>query len=61
MEVSAKTQQRLVHGYQFPEAVCAESVSEISIDGGKVRLRTANEGESCVWRDYKEVCIHTQA
>ena len=59
--VSAKTQQRLVHSHHFPEISCAEKVSEISVDGGKVRLRTANKGESCIWRDYKAVCVHKQA
>lgn len=59
--VSAKTQQRLVHRHQFEEITCAEGVNEISIDGGKVRLRTANKGESCIWRDYKAVCLHPQA
>lgn len=59
--ISAKTQQRLVHRCQFNEDTCAEKVSEISVDGGKVRLRTENQGESCVWRDYKAVCVHGQA
>lgn len=29
----------------------------MSVDGGKVRLRTA-QGEPCVWRDYKAVNLH---
>lgn len=58
--VSATTQQRLVHRHQFPEIICSEEVSEISVDGGKVRLRTAKKGESCIWRDYKAVCIRSQ-
>ena len=61
MKVSTKTQQRLVHRYQFEEQACHERVSEISVDGGKVRLRTEDKGEACIWRDYKAVCIHTQA
>lgn len=61
ISVSAKTQQRLVHRDRFEEITCAEKVSEISLDGGKVRLRTENKGESCVWRDYKAVCVHGQA
>lgn len=51
MIVSARTQQRLVHRYQFPEADCESLVAEISVDGGKVRLRTETKGESCIWRD----------
>lgn len=61
ISVSAKTQQRLVHRYQFQEQTCHEKVSEISLDGGKVRLRTEEFGQPCIWRDYKAVCIHTQA
>ena len=49
--VLGKTQQRLVHRYQFPELECQSKVSEISVDGGKVRLRTENKGEACIWRD----------
>ena len=61
MTVSGKTQQRLVHRYQFEEFECQSKVSEISVDGGKVRLRTENKGEACMWRDYKAVCIHPQS
>lgn len=51
----------MVHRYQFDENTCAEKVSEISLDGGKVRLRTENKGEPCIWRDYKAVSIDSQA
>ena len=51
----------LVHRYQFEEQTCHEKVSEISLDAGKVRLRTEEKDRSCIWRDYKAVCIHTQA
>jgi hypothetical protein len=61
MRVSTKTQQRLVHRHQFQEIACVEGVDEISLDGGKVRLRTTTKGESCIWRDYKALCIHPQA
>lgn len=30
------------------------------MDGGKVRLRTSKKGESCIWRDYKALCIKGQ-
>ena len=60
IRVSATTQQRLLHRHQFPEIICGEEVSEISVDGGKVRLRTSKKGEPCIWRDYKAVCIHSQ-
>jgi hypothetical protein len=61
MRVSAKTQQRLVHRHQFRAITCEQTVAEISVDGGKVRLRTPNKGESCYWRDYKAVCVNKQA
>ena len=34
-----------------------ESVEEISIDGGKVRIRTP-KGKICRWQDYKAVNLH---
>jgi hypothetical protein len=42
MRVSGKTQQRLVHRYQFNDSECEAKVAEISLDGGKVRLRISN-------------------
>ena len=55
--VSHSTQQRLVHRHDFPEPVIAETVSEMSLDGGKVRLRTPL-GEPCTWKDYKAIRLH---
>ena len=53
MRVPAKTQQRLVQSHDFapPELSALE---EVSVDGGKVRLRTP-KGEPCQWKDYKAV------
>jgi len=45
MKVSARTQQRLVHRHQFAEEESGNPVQEISLDGGKVRLRTETKGE----------------
>ncbi len=61
MKISPRTQQRIVHRYEFPEHESNESVEtieEISVDGGKVRLRTEVKGESCLWRDYKAICAN---
>ena len=58
IKVSEKTQQRLVHHHDFTEFNCSETVAEASVDGGKVRLRTSELGEPCIWRDYKAVCLH---
>ena len=54
--VSHSTQQRLVHRYAFEELPSNPEVAveEMSLDGGKVRLRTA-KGKALIWRDYKAV------
>ncbi len=31
----------------------SQSVNEMCLDGGKVRLRTQQQGQPCEWRDYK--------
>lgn len=54
IEVSAKTQQRLVQGYDFPEPTVNTPITEVCVDGGKVRLRTPL-GEPSSWRDYKAI------
>jgi len=57
IRVSGSTQQRLVHRQDFePEPVDC-GVKEMSIDGGKVRLRTPL-GQPSQWRDYKAVTLH---
>ncbi len=60
MKISARTQQRIVHRYKFPEQKCQERIEEISVDGGKVRLRTEEKGTPCIWRDYKAICVNKQ-
>lgn len=59
IEVSAKTQQRLVHRQKFPLPQSQREIQELSVDGGKIRLRTPL-GEPCIWRDYKGIRIHEQ-
>lgn len=60
IRIPAKTQQRLVHRQEFSLPCVPNEVRELSVDGGKVRLRTP-VGEICVWRDYKGVRLHGQA
>ncbi len=60
MAVSRGTQQRLVQRQSFELPVADASVEEISIDGGKVRIRTP-KGEICRWQDYKAVNLHGHA
>ena len=57
MEVTHSTQQRIVHRQTFELPQLKREVEEISIDGGKVRLRTP-KGQPCQWRDYKAANLH---
>jgi len=59
ISVSRGTQQRLVQRQTFELSVAEDSIEEISIDGGKVRIRTPR-GEVCRWQDYKAVHLHGQ-
>lgn len=54
IKIATKTQQRLVHRQKFEPKKMDEPVKELSVDGGKVRLRTA-KGSACIWRDYKAI------
>lgn len=60
IEVSHGTQQRMVHRRTFELPQVEQPIEEISIDGGKVRLRTT-PGKPCEWRDYKAVNLHFAA
>lgn len=55
MEVSHSTLQRLVQRQEFEEPQALQGVSEVSIDGGKVRIRSQVQGIESYWRDYKAV------
>lgn len=57
LRVSKSTQQRLVHRQDFEPVSVDGGIKEMSIDGGKVRLRTP-PGEPSEWRDYKGVNLH---
>lgn len=54
IRVPAKTQQRLVHRHTFEWSDVEQPMAELSVDGGKVRLRTPL-GEECEWKDYKAI------
>lgn len=54
MKVSHSTQQRLVIRQELPLAEAKQAITEVSVDGGKVRLRGAL-GEGNHWRDDKAV------
>lgn len=56
MKISHSTQQRLVHRQPFSAIEGNEPIDTISIDGGKVRIRTP-KGEQSAWNDYKAVTL----
>lgn len=55
IKVSHSTLQRLVQRIEYKEPQALQGVSEVSIDGGKVRLRSQIKGVESYWRDYKAV------
>ncbi|EDX82914.1 hypothetical protein S7335_92 [Synechococcus sp. PCC 7335] len=57
--VGHSTQQRLVHRQSLGRANAHSSVEELSVDGSKIRLRSA-KGKACEWRDYKAIKLHQQ-
>ena len=60
INISEKTQQRIVHRHKFDLEESRETIKEISLDGGKVRLRTDTKGEKSQWRDYKAICTNQE-
>jgi hypothetical protein len=54
IEIAKSSQQRLVHRQEFKEAQAQAIVEELSVDGGKARVRTPL-GQPCEWKDYKAV------
>lgn len=54
VRVGHSTHQRLVQRQDLPLPEAKQAVSELSVDGGKVRLR-GKLGEGSHWRDYKAV------
>ena len=58
--VSHSTQQRLVQRHEFTEVRVNQEIEELSVDGGKVRIRTSI-GQGCEWRDYKAVNLDGQS
>ena len=57
VKVSSSTQQRLVHRQALESPEVDGGIKEMSIDGGKIRLRTP-KGQPSQWRDYKGVNLH---
>ena len=59
MAVSGSSQQRLVQRYKFEEAEAKSPVEALSVEVGKVRIRTP-KGQPSQGRDYKAVSLHGQ-
>lgn len=57
VKVGHSSIHRLVQRSEIPEAQSSQAVAALSVDGGKVRLRTEGKGP-CEWRDYKAVSLH---
>ncbi|WP_245788978.1 ISKra4 family transposase [Spirulina major] len=57
MKVGHSVLQRMVLRSEIPEAQSQQPVKALSVDGGNMRLRTAETGP-CVWRNYKAVSLH---
>lgn len=57
MKVGHSCLHRLVQRYEIDIGLSEKIVTDLSVDGGKVRLRT-EEGQPCIWRDYKAVRLH---
>jgi hypothetical protein len=57
IEISHSTLQRLVNRQEFELPTSKQGVQEITLDGGKIRLRNETKGEPCYWKDYKALCL----
>lgn len=58
VKVGHTTQHRVVHRQDFELPSSKQAITEVSIDGGKVRLRGV-VGEKSYWRDYKGVRLQS--
>lgn len=53
LKVGHSTQHRKVNQIDLPLPELKQGLSEISVDGGKIRLRTEAKGEASFWQEYK--------
>jgi hypothetical protein len=60
IRVSAKTQERIVKRNPVSIVASCETVSQLALDGGMVRLRTPEKGEPCEWRQYKALRVNSK-
>lgn len=57
IKVSRSSQQRLVHRQNFELPTQEQTLEELSVDGGNIRVRTP-QGEICSWLGYKAISLH---
>ncbi len=55
--ISHSTLHRLVSRQEFELPTSKQGVQEITLDGGKIRLRNEHKDEPCYWKDYKALCL----
>jgi len=55
IQVAAKTQQRLVHRQTFEMPEVKQFVEELSVDGGKIRIRTP-KGNPALGKNTRCAC-----
>ena len=53
LKVGHSTQQRKVGQIELPIPDVKQGLSEVSVDGGKIRLRSEIKGQSSEWKEYK--------
>ncbi len=53
LKVGHSTHHRKVQKIDLPIPDVKQGLSEVSVDGGKIRLRTENIGEPSCWQEYK--------
>jgi hypothetical protein len=59
IEIGHSSLHRLVQKVALPASQAEHKVSALSVDGGKIRLRSAAKGKGKgEWRDYKAVSLH---
>lgn len=58
IKISHSTLHRLVNKQDLELPSSRLGVQEVSLDGGKVRLRTEKKGKPCEWKDYKAVRLN---
>ncbi|NER34670.1 MAG: ISKra4 family transposase [Oscillatoria sp. SIO1A7] len=59
LKKSDTTLQRQVNSEEFEVTEINKKIKEVSIDGGKVRIRSGQKGVSCYFRDYKAARVNS--